>query len=187
MVKRADCGFLAMRHRETRALHDADHSIRRDGRIPGFLLEGGQETGWPMFEETPLCFQMVITFDRARCSDKAGRLSAIQEERECSEFTEWRVGFTPKEHREMLDRQRMIEREDQRDREMREYELKRDQAIRDREDKRDVLATERHKEQMKTIRGQHWRELLVFGGLIAVATLAAGFLEGSISRGWWLF
>ena len=32
-------------------------------------------------------------------------MQVIHEERECGEsFTEWQLGFTPKEHREMLDR-----------------------------------------------------------------------------------
>ncbi len=30
---------------------------------------------------------------------------------DCSEFTEYKQGFSPKEHREMLDRQQMLERE----------------------------------------------------------------------------
>lgn len=36
-------------------------------------------------------------------------MQVIQKERECGEsFTEWQLGFTPKEHREMLDRQEFL-------------------------------------------------------------------------------
>jgi hypothetical protein len=31
---------------------------------------------------------------------------------------------------------------------------------------------------------QHWRELGVFGGAIGLATIAAGIIDGGISRGW---
>ena len=39
--------------------------------------------------------------------DEVGSIKqVIQKERECGEsFTEWQLGFTPKEHREMMDRQ----------------------------------------------------------------------------------
>ena len=40
----------------------------------------------------------------------------MNQERECTFFTKWQQGFTPKEHREMIDRQAMLkwqtERED---------------------------------------------------------------------------
>ena len=42
--------------------------------------------------------------------------TVIQKERDCPDgFTPWKPYFTPKEHREMLDRQWMLEREDRRD------------------------------------------------------------------------
>jgi hypothetical protein len=40
---------------------------------------------------------------------KRNRLEEIQTERECPGFTLWHPGFTPKEHQEMLDQQRLLE------------------------------------------------------------------------------
>jgi len=58
---------------------------------------------------------------------------AINEEIECESFMEWRQGFTPKEHREMLDRERLLkwqaEREEE-DRKWREEQRKADRCWR---------------------------------------------------------
>jgi hypothetical protein len=37
----------------------------------------------------------------------------LEQERICSEYEKWQQGFTPKEHREMLDRQWMLQQEHQ--------------------------------------------------------------------------
>lgn len=36
-------------------------------------------------------------------------LMVINAEKQCDDFTEWQQGFTPKEHREMIDRKKMIQ------------------------------------------------------------------------------
>lgn len=46
-------------------------------------------------------------------------LSIVQKNRHCDAFTSWQYGFTPKEHRDMLDRQWLLDREDRRDKEQR--------------------------------------------------------------------
>jgi hypothetical protein len=169
MVRCADCGFLSLRHLETRELREAEGDYRNTGVIPRNITLPKH-----LYEERPLCFQQLVTFDPEQCKSPEDRLAAIQQERgDCRGFTEWKQGFMPKEHREMLDRQWMIEREDRRDKEMRE-----------REDLRDKETANRHKEQMKDLRGQHWRELIVFGGLIGLATVVAAILDGAISHGW---
>lgn len=42
-------------------------------------------------------------------------MAVIGKERSCTEFTEWQQGSSPKEHREMMDRKWMEEREERRD------------------------------------------------------------------------
>jgi hypothetical protein len=47
-----------------------------------------------------------------RRDDVAKEVSGeIQQDRKCRFFTKWRQGFTPKEHREMLDRELRIKEE----------------------------------------------------------------------------
>lgn len=99
-------------------------------------------------------------------------------------FIKWVPGLSIKDHKEMLDRQFMVQREDARDTEMRKREDDRDERVAARDDAQDKLAQERHDEQMKELRGQHWRELIVFGFLIGLATLCAAILDGAVSRGW---
>ena len=66
-------------------------------------------------------------------------LGAFQEPRECEAFTQWRQGFTPKEHAEMDDRKR--ERDWQREMAKEDRKWREDQAS---------LAEERHNESMRT-------------------------------------
>jgi hypothetical protein len=49
--------------------------------------------------------------------------SAICEERSCEGFTNWQQGFTPKEHREMLDRLRLQEWQDKQRREDKRWRI----------------------------------------------------------------
>lgn len=121
----------------------------------------------------PFCFARQFDF-RERYGWGAGSLGvgeaeiypAIVEERDCDAFTPWQQGFSPREHREMLDRDRMIQRDD----EMRK-------AIWEREDQRDTKVEERHKEEMDTLRAQHRWQLAIFGGAVIVATLIGAMIE----------
>ncbi len=101
MVKCADCGFLAVRHHSERYLAEVEGNIREGGEWP--VQRGG---GIPIYERRPLCFAMseqigVPKDDYSPLDFK----EHIHEKKDCKEFTEWQQGFTPKEHREMLDRQ----------------------------------------------------------------------------------
>ena len=107
MVKCADCGFLAQRHKETRQLLDAEEGLRKKGDVPRQPIGDGPlaRTSHPPFvyEHLPLCAQLQIEFP------EENTIEAIQQERECPVFTPWHPGFTPKEHQEMLDRQWLLE------------------------------------------------------------------------------
>ncbi|MEX2247800.1 MAG: hypothetical protein WEC75_14070 [Dehalococcoidia bacterium] len=110
----------------------------------------------------------------------------------CESFIQWVAGLSIKDHKAMLDRQFMMEREDRRDREMREREDNRDrtahlialQTRRDmqaREDGRDARLENLQREL-------HNREMIVLGLVVTVALtisgIAAAILEGAISNGW---
>ncbi len=83
----------------------------------------------------------------------------------CDHWDPYIPGTPPKEHWDRRNRERVFEREE----------------------RRDALAAERHREQMDALKGQHRRELFVFGGVIAVATVVGALIQASWIRqpGWW--
>ena len=195
-----------MRNMFTGQLDEMDSDFRETGNPSGLkeVIVGGvgqkvsEYTKTP-YRNVPICFALAYPLaeevqSSAELQEKnpdflATRvLEVITKDRPCFGYTDWKQGFTPKEHRELLDRRWMMERADQLNRETREREERLRERltkeVREREDKRDKDAEDRHVEQMKTLRGHHWRELVVFGGLIGLATVIAGILDGVIGRGW---
>lgn len=111
MVKCAECGFLAIRNVESRELEEAEKDIREHGCCTVLI---GQIQGHPQLRHTglPLCFagrydlwdeskKETVKGDR----NTRGARTVIHKQRRCEGFTKWQLGFTPKEHREMIDRQ----------------------------------------------------------------------------------
>ncbi|MFC1968596.1 hypothetical protein ACFLVX_04335 [Chloroflexota bacterium] len=115
MVKCAECGFLTIRDITTGHLVEVDDAYRMEGRV----REIGAYRG---YQKTPICFAMAWNLmpeveqaaqkqskDQSDDSEKYV-LRAIQKDRICPPegkelgFTDYQQGFTPKEHREMLDR-----------------------------------------------------------------------------------
>lgn len=167
-VKCAECGFLVVLRQEDGEPIPANRTYRKEG------LQAFQRD---MVFVEPHCFvgAQQIQAERMGVEGKgyiklseagglvdAGEhtealvLSVIQKKRICSSYTPWQQGFTPKEHRELVARELLMKREDQRDREMRE-----------REDKRD------------------WREFkqrIVFGIISFAAGAAVAILAALISR-----
>jgi hypothetical protein len=140
-VKCSDCGFLSL-------ITNADGSHVMASRL--FRLEGYQGTDQKDVSSIPFCFvnaqdihlekleapgvtlipaeagaiglYSISGSDGVDVTDVAV-LANITRERECSMFMPWQPGFTPKEHREMLDRQWMMDREERRDRAQRKWNL----------------------------------------------------------------
>jgi hypothetical protein len=131
MVKCADCGFLSVRNKETRVLEEGEFETRQSGDIRTFH-----------YDYLPTCF--VIAFNLAKEIGELKQLpkyeekrdgmggviwpqysdinrEAIQRERDCRSFIQWQQGFTPKEHREMMDREWMLKREEERRRNDRKW------------------------------------------------------------------
>jgi hypothetical protein len=121
MVKCSECGFLAIRNAETRNLEEVEFKPRQSGDIG--------KLGVQRYVLIPVCFAMVANFDEEieelrkspEYTEKRngyGQVTwpqwstfvkvVLNKERECESFTRWHQGFTPKEHREMLDRQEML-------------------------------------------------------------------------------
>jgi hypothetical protein len=113
MVKCSECGFLAVRNAESRNLEEVEFKSRQDGNI-----------GKQRYVLVPVCFAMATSFDEEakelqKLPEYAERRNKIDEyispnwsaitktiihkERQCNSFVQWHQGFTPKEHRQMID------------------------------------------------------------------------------------
>lgn len=113
MVKCAGCGFLAVRNVETRELDSPAENYRSDGTIPTSLIKHARL----LHEERPICLVRSPAFPyhpSSEAPDTPHRKAIVQQEHDCKLWDEWQIGFTPKEHREMLDRQWMFELEEER-------------------------------------------------------------------------
>ena len=118
MVKCAECGYLAARKGDTRQLEE----VQRDscgGVVEVFLQSGTSTHG---YQETTRIYDAPVCF--ARKYNLWAEYEALQygvhptsplidprinivltKTRQCNAFTKWKQGFTPKEHREMIDRE----------------------------------------------------------------------------------
>ena len=132
MVRCTECGFLSLRNIETRELDEAEETFREWGRVIGVKWSHPVQVGDTPFyaedklnryvhEQLPICFANTGNFSSSFReliiknyeADKVV-LMVIKNERPCETFTKWQQGFTPKEHREMMDRKFTIELEDKR-------------------------------------------------------------------------
>jgi hypothetical protein len=118
-VKCANCGRLSLRS-EGGAIIEAD----QDFRLHAAPL-GGRYTATSHSELLPFCldgyadlFSEIIASPYygtdPPTSTQVSILETLHKERACAGYVEWRRGSTPKEHREMLDRQWMHEQEERR-------------------------------------------------------------------------
>ena len=97
MAKCAECGFLASRNKQTRILQETEPEARNKG----FINE---------LHQAPICLmnmydlweEMNTPYGNDYMGGYEKIVSALQTERDCKQFTEWHKGFTPKEHREMI-------------------------------------------------------------------------------------
>ena len=110
MVKCADCGFLAFRHFETQQLVEATEKIRERGAFP--TTTGSYKRS--MLEKVPICFAMKYDLRAELPGDKDDPngpdiVTVVRKERTCDGLTPWERGFSPKEHRERLDREWLLE------------------------------------------------------------------------------
>ena len=127
MVKCADCGYLAVRNVDSRELEEVEEDFREKGTGP--VVERHAGNPHLRHEKQPLCLlgaEGLSEDFRAAIENKLpenGRVRGIiQKERPCREFREWRQGSTPKEHREMMDREFLLKREDKRDADQRAWQ-----------------------------------------------------------------
>lgn len=186
----AGCGFLALEPPTPGDLVSATEAVR---------VEGSRNTTG--FEGVPVCAVRAISLpqlvhDEYRSlqangwqEDKGALPSVIevvfeiralqtvlrQPRHECA-FVRWNPLLTPKEHREMLDRQWMREQEEKR------LESDRRWQKGMRREERKWRKSQRKEERI-------WRvvDLAILGVLVSGATLIAGAVGGGWSPSWWPF
>jgi len=135
MVKCAECGFLALRDKKTGLLVEVIDDYRVSGRVP----EG--VTAYKEYHNYPICFAMAYDLmpeveqaAKKQFKDKSNDwgsyvLEVINSERRCPPnrevlgFTKYQQGFTPKEHREMLDRERLLQWQEEREKSDRSFRI----------------------------------------------------------------
>ena len=126
-VKCADCGFLCLFNYEYGSYMGADYSYRTKGFQGGILTSGlACEPHCSVYAEDlhhepfSLCGERIqftengrqnlFTNEQGKTVTTEAVLDIVSRPRDCADFSiPWRQGFTPKEHSEMLDRQRWQE------------------------------------------------------------------------------
>jgi len=133
MAKCSECGFLALRDKTTGILVEVNDDYRVSGNIPGYI------SAYKEYHNYPICFAMAYDLmpevEEAAQKQSDGEdwnkyvLGIITRERDCTAnrkttgFTKYQQGFTPKEHREMLDRERLLQWQEKREEEDRLFRM----------------------------------------------------------------
>ena len=122
MVKCADCGYLAVRGIMNGELLEADGKFRESGEVLFINTYGNQSR--PKYEQQPICFaraeNLIDEFEKetGKQNNTVSAKNVIVKDRNCTRgYTDWQQGFTPKEHREMLDRKQLLKWQAKREKE----------------------------------------------------------------------
>ena len=111
----------------------------------------------------------------------------IGTERNCGAngtWTRWQQGFTPKEHREMLDRQRLQEFQTKREDDWQRFQAQMVLDEKNWKKEQEGKAEERHIAAMETMRGINRTQMLIMGGLVTVAIVVSTLVGAAIQAGW---
>ncbi|MFC2059004.1 hypothetical protein ACFLTS_05140 [Chloroflexota bacterium] len=170
MGKCADCGYLAVRSKVDYSLSEASVDYRNKGAVAIGYDDTGQNQH-QIHELFPLCFarqpylkDVIKKIDDTKNKNDEVKRVINEEipEGDCKEFTEWQQGFTPKEHREMLDEKWKMEFQKQREEDDRNWRTSQD------------------KEQRKWQTDQNIR-LIIIAGCFTVLGAVIGAIVGKIT------
>ena len=141
MVTCADCGLLGIVYLVNKQWFHADQRYRSSGLAED--VAPGLVAHYPA-----RCFALAFNLEQERVGwETAGQdfalatTTVLQWPRDCPEWIKWRNGFSPKEHAEMLDRQRLLD-----------WQAKREDADRDWRERQRGLDLEARDDERK------WRE-----------------------------
>jgi hypothetical protein len=102
-VRCSDCGFLAVRVRDTLTLISADQQLREQGRMPS----GDQVEG------TPICVRAVAIRSEIKDVNSDAILAVVSKQRPCDHFTQLVAGLSPQEHVHLMIAERESQRRDE--------------------------------------------------------------------------
>jgi len=180
MAKCADCGYLTVRIKSSYSFGEAPSDFRERGVVPVIYDEQGRNQH-PFHEQEPICFilkkdlKKEFKTETTKGNNTVSAFNVLHKYRDCDTtdttlgFTEYRQGFTPKEHREMLDRQWMLDFKEKREQEDREWRSKEEKE-------------RREWQQKQSAKRFRW-EVLVVGGVIASLFVISQILAAFIERG----
>jgi hypothetical protein len=136
MAKCAECGFLSIRD-DTGSLRLVDEKTRKD-------WNKAHNVGSDPF---PICFVMAAPL-QSEVGDTClvvKCLAVVGKDRPCQSFTPWQIGYSPREHKEMIEAKELArQQEEARERE-RQFQEDRRRNDREWQDARDRLQEERRK------------------------------------------
>jgi hypothetical protein len=170
-VKCQDCGFLAWRNIHTRELAEAESEYRKNPDMS--ITELARN-----FQPEPLCYlaahdirreikEHVAISGPSKQESSNKVLHVISKERDCPSYTGWKHGLSPSEHLKMHLLEEQRKREDERDREQREWQAKCDARS---QRHQELLVRMQTRSQKLISRGQTWYQTIVG---IASAFIAA--------------
>ncbi len=101
-----ECGFLAVQHRITRQLEEADKAHRGSGDSAHYVGQVGYQGR--IYEDVPICLVRAADFaeEIKTPTNPYARncvLAVIARERDCNSWVRWKQGFSPKDHKDMID------------------------------------------------------------------------------------
>jgi hypothetical protein len=177
VAKCVECGFLCARNLTTRELDEVEKSFRETGSPQPFIVTDGEgyEHSKSSYDAWLVC--LLQKYDLISEIGSNGQQIAppvlcniLQMERDCDGFTNWKQGFTPKEHLQIIDRKKALDWQTQRDIEDKKW----------REEQRTLDLTWREDQETKANARHRW-DLIITGGcatiIIAGATILAAFIE----------
>lgn len=101
MSRCADCGYLAIRNPDTHELEETISDIREFGELPTIFPKSGSGVVRLLHTKTPVCFAMAANLAK-EIQDGCKFKDAINKDRQCARWSQWKQGYSPKEHDQML-------------------------------------------------------------------------------------
>ncbi|MDA1218793.1 MAG: hypothetical protein O2909_05060, partial [Chloroflexi bacterium] len=104
--------------------------------------------------------------------------------RRCPSWVEWIPGYSPKEHREMMDRQRLLEFQAKREDDWQKFQKQMVADDKKWREVQEIQAETRHKKELQTIKDINRTQMLVMGGLVTLVFVLVTLLGGAIEANW---
>ena len=155
MVRCRDCGYLAAIHKDTGASIEASPEFRHSMNKPE-LADEWLRCARGMIDMKEEAGGTTVQVARTK------QLPVIEKERDCTEFVAWKVGYSPREHTEMLiqdDMRRQATEQRERDRQWQET-VRREDLEWKTQQRRDDLEWNARQEKL-TVSHFRWNVLIV--------------------------